>query len=265
LAEPGATGAGATSAGEGRTRPGEGGTGAAGAGAAGGAGTEAPGAAGAIRVLVADDHPVVREGLRSFLATRPGITVVGEAGDADGVVEAAARLRPDVALVDLMMPGREVRDGIEAIHRLRQLPSPPRALVVTSFAGDDKVLPALRAGAAGYLLKDVDPVDLEAAIRTVHQGGALLGPAVATRVIDQATGQTRDAPRLDTLTPREREVLGLLGLGLSNRQVAARLYVSEKTVKTHVSSILTKLRVADRTQAALLAVRHGLVEDDAAT
>jgi DNA-binding NarL/FixJ family response regulator len=219
-----------------------------------------------IRVLVADDHPVVREGLRSFLAARPGITVVGEAADGDAVVAAAERLRPDVVLVDLMMPGSEVHDGIEAIHRMRQLPSPPRALVLTSFAGDDKVLPALRAGAAGYLLKDVDPADLEAAIRTVHQGGALLGPAVATRVIDQATGHgTRDGvgddDRLGELTPREREVLELLGLGLSNRQVATRLYVSEKTVKTHVSSILSKLRVADRTQAALYAVRHGLAGD----
>jgi DNA-binding NarL/FixJ family response regulator len=213
-----------------------------------------------IRVVVADDHPVVREGLRSFLASRPGMAVVGEAADADAVVVVAEQLRPDVVLVDLMMPGRELHDGIEAIDRLRQLPSPPRTLVLTSFAGDDKVLPALRAGAAGYLLKDVDPADLEAAIRTVHRGGALLAPSVATRVLDQATG-SRPSPeqeRLDEVTPREREVLALLGRGLSNRQIAADLYVSEKTVKTHVSSILTKLRVADRTQAALFAVRQGL-------
>jgi DNA-binding NarL/FixJ family response regulator len=213
-----------------------------------------------IRVVVADDHPVVREGLRSFLASRPGMAVVGEAADADAVVAVAEQLRPDVVLVDLMMPGRELHDGIEAIDRLRQLPSPPRTLVLTSFAGDDKVLPALRAGAAGYLLKDVDPADLEAAIRTVHRGGALLAPSVATRVLDQATG-SRPSPeqeRLDEVTPREREVLALLGRGLSNRQIAADLYVSEKTVKTHVSSILTKLRVADRTQAALFAVRQGL-------
>jgi DNA-binding NarL/FixJ family response regulator len=218
---------------------------------------------GSVRVVVADDHPVVREGLRSFLASRPGMVVVGEAADADEAVRMAEALRPDVVLVDLMMPGREITDGIEAIHRMRQLDSPPRALVLTSFAGDDMVLPALRAGAAGYLLKDVDPADLEAAIRTVHQGGALLAPSVANRVLDQATGaQPADAEndRLRSLTPREHEVLELLGRGLTNRRIAADLYVSEKTVKTHVSSILSKLRVADRTQAALFAVRHGLAE-----
>lgn len=214
-----------------------------------------------IRVVVADDHPVVREGLRSFLATRPGIEVVGEAGDAEAAVTAARTLEPDVVLVDLMMPG----DGIEAIHGLRALSSPPRVLVLTSFAGDDKVLPALRAGAAGYLLKDVHPTDLEAAIRTVHRGGALLAPAVASRVLDEATAPHRtdsgDDDRLAELTRREREVLALLGQGLSNRQLADALFVSEKTIKTHVSSILTKLRVADRTQAALYAVRHGLTSE----
>jgi len=215
---------------------------------------------GAITVLVADDHPVVREGLRSFLSARPGITVVGEAADTPSVVAAARVQSPDVVLVDLMMPG----DGIEAIRQLRALSPPPRVLVLTSFAGDDKVLPALRAGAAGYLLKDVRPADLEAAVRTVHQGGALLAPAVATRVLDQATSprpSTVDDDRLAELTPREREVLALLARGLTNRQLAAELFVSEKTVKTHVSSILTKLRVADRTQAALYAVRHGLAGD----
>jgi DNA-binding NarL/FixJ family response regulator len=220
-------------------------------------------ASASIRVVVADDHPVVREGLRSFLASRPGITVVGEAADADAVVTVANDLQPDVVLVDLMMPGRDVHDGIEAIHRMRQLPTPPRALVLTSFAGDDKVLPALRAGAAGYLLKDVDPADLEAAIRTVHRGGALLAPSVAPRVLDEATGARASDPEhelLASLSPREREVLELLGRGLSNRRIAAELYVSEKTVKTHVSSILSKLRVDDRTQAALFAVRNGLVE-----
>jgi DNA-binding NarL/FixJ family response regulator len=178
-------------------------------------------------------------------------------------VTVAESLSPDVVLVDLMMPGREVHDGIEAIHRLRQLPTPPRALVLTSFAGDDKVLPALRAGAAGYLLKDVDPADLEAAIRTVHRGGALLAPSVAPRVLDEATGARGSDPEhelLASLSPREREVLELLGRGLANRRIAAELYVSEKTVKTHVSSILSKLRVDDRTQAALFAVRHGLVQ-----
>lgn len=208
-----------------------------------------------IRVVVADDHPVVREGLRSFLSSRPGIDVVGEAGSADEVVATTRELIPDVVLVDLMMPG----DGIEAIRRLAELSTPPRSIVLTSFVGDDKVLPALRAGAAGYLSKDVDPADLEAAIRTVHRGGTVLGPAVAPRVLDQATtSPPRDDDRLAELTPREREVLALLGQGMSNRQIAEALYVAEKTVKTHMSSILTKLRVTDRTRAALYAVRHGL-------
>lgn len=207
-----------------------------------------------IRVVVADDHPVVREGLRSFLSSRPGIDVVGEAGSADEVVAVTQELTPDVVLVDLMMPG----DGIEAIRRLTELVAPPRSIVLTSFVGDDKVLPALRAGAAGYLSKDVDPGDLEAAVRTVHRGGTVLGPAVAPRVLDQATtSRPRDDDRLAELTPREREVLALLGQGMSNRQIAEALYVAEKTVKTHMSSILTKLRVTDRTQAALYAVRHG--------
>ena len=207
---------------------------------------------------MADDHPVVREGLRSFLASRPGLDVVGEAADADGLVAAAEELQPDVVLVDLMMPG----GGIEAIHRLQSLDAPPRALVLTSFAGDDQVIPALRAGAAGYLLKDVDPVDLEAAIRTVHAGGALLNPSVAARVIDEVRAPTGppDDDRLGRLTPREREVLAALARGRSNREIAAELFVSEKTVKTHVSSVLSKLRVNDRTQAALYAVRHGLAD-----
>ena len=214
-----------------------------------------------IRVVVADDHPVVREGLRSFLSSRPGIEVVGEAGSADEVVAAVDDLRPDVVLVDLMMPG----GGIEAIGRVRALADadgysdPPRLLVLTSFVGDDQVLPALQAGASGYLLKDVDPADLEAAVRTVHLGGSVLGPAVAPRVLDRATS-ARPAvdDRLAELTPRERDVLGLLGQGMSNRQIADALYVAEKTVKTHMSSILTKLRVHDRTQAALYAARHGV-------
>jgi len=212
--------------------------------------------AAAIRVVVADDHPVVREGLRSFLSSRPGIDVVGEAGSADEVVAAVQDLAPDVVLVDLMMPG----GGIEAIGRVAELPEPPRLLVLTSFVGDEKVLPALRAGAAGYLLKDVDPSDLEAAIRTVHQGGSVLGPAVATRVLDRATSaRAADDDRLAELTPRERDVLARLGEGMSNRQIAEALFVAEKTVKTHhMSSILTKLRVTDRTQAALYAARHGV-------
>jgi DNA-binding NarL/FixJ family response regulator len=220
--------------------------------------TAEPADGAAIRVVVADDHPVVREGLRSFLASRPGLDVVGEAADADGLVAAASRLRPDVVLVDLMMPG----GGIEAIHRLQSLATVPRALVLTSFAGDDQVIPALRAGASGYLLKDVDPSEIETAIRTVHAGGALLSPSIAARVVDEVRAPvprpSDEDERLASLTRREREVLAALARGLSNRELAAELFVSEKTVKTHVSSVLAKLRVTDRTQAALLAARHGM-------
>lgn len=220
-----------------------------------------------IRVLVADDHPVVREGLRSFLATRPGIEVVGAAEDADSAVRVADEVHPDVALVDLFMPG----DGIDAIRRLASLDDPPRSVVLTSFSSDDKVIPALRAGAVGYLLKDVDPLELEAAIRTVHGGGTLLGPLATDAVVGAVrapdpggsppTTQPSDElddERLAELTPREREVLACLARGLSNRAIAEELYVSEKTVKTHVGMILSKLRVTDRTQAAIYALRHGI-------
>jgi DNA-binding NarL/FixJ family response regulator len=212
-----------------------------------------------IRVLVVDDHPVVRQGLRSFLASRDGIEVVGEAADGEGAVAEARRLRPDVVLLDLVMPGG---GGVDAIARIREEGDGPAVLVLTSFAGDDQVLPAVRAGASGYLLKDVDGAELEAAIRTVAQGGALLDPHVAGTVMDEvARPGRRGALDVETLTPREREVLSLLAQGLTNRELASRLFVSEKTVKTHVSSILSKLHLADRTQAALFAVRHGLAEE----
>jgi DNA-binding NarL/FixJ family response regulator len=207
-----------------------------------------------IRVVIADDHPVVRQGLRAFLASRDGIDVVGEAADADETVEVAAREQPDVVLVDLVMPGG---GGVEAIRRLRAAGERPRVIVLTSFSADDQVVAAVRAGAAGYLLKDVAPADLEAAIRTVHLGGALLDPGVVGTVMAEVARGGRP-PGLDELTPRELDVLGLLAEGLSNRDLAEALFVSEKTVKTHVSSILTKLHLADRTQAALFAVRHGL-------
>jgi DNA-binding NarL/FixJ family response regulator len=209
-----------------------------------------------VRVLVVDDHPIVRQGLRSFLSSREGIEVVGEAGTADEAVAAAERLRPDVVLLDLVMP---CGGSIEAIGRVRALPGSPRVIVLTSFAGDDQVVPAVRAGAAGYLLKDVAPAELEASVRKVGAGGAVLDPQVVPAVMDEmARGST--AGGVEELTPRERQVLALLGRGLSNRQLADALFVSEKTVKTHVSNILAKLRLADRTQAAVFAVRHGLVE-----
>jgi DNA-binding NarL/FixJ family response regulator len=207
-------------------------------------------------VLVVDDHPIVRQGLRSFLSSREGIDVVGEAGTAEDGVAEAERLRPDVVLLDLVMPGG---GSIEAIGRMRALPSPARILVLTSFAAEDQVVPAVRAGASGYLLKDVAPAELEAAVRKVGGGGAVLDPQVVPAVMDEMA-RGPGAAGVDELTRREREVLRLLAQGLSNRELAANLFVSEKTVKTHVSNILAKLRLADRTQAALFAVRHGLAQ-----
>ena len=213
-----------------------------------------------IRVLIADDHPVVRQGLRSFLASREGIEVVGEAADAEAAVSESARLQPDVVLLDLVMPGGGT---LEAIRTIRAEGAGPPVLVLTSFAGDDQVLPALRAGASGYLLKDVAVDVLEQAVRTLHEGGAMLDPHVTATVLSEVS-RPGGPQGMAELTSREREVLALLGRGLSNKQLAERLVVSEKTVKTHVSSILSKLHLPDRTQAALFAVREGLVEGDEA-
>jgi DNA-binding NarL/FixJ family response regulator len=221
---------------------------------------------GPVRLLVVDDHPVVRQGLRTFLETRADFEVVGEAGDGEAAVAEAARLRPDVILMDLVMPGV---DGLEAIGRIRAAEPGARILVLTSFASTDQVLPALRAGAAGYLLKDAAPAEVEAAIRAVHRGEGLLDPAVTATVLAEVARPGAAPPSAPppadppdpgfaSLTPREREVLGLLGRGLSNAAIARELVVAEKTVKTHVSSILAKLRLTDRTQAALYAARLGL-------
>ncbi len=212
----------------------------------------------AIRVLVVDDHPVVRQGLRSFLSSRQGIEVVGEAGDGEAAVAAAARLRPDVVLMDMVMPGM---GGVAAIRRLRAEQAEVRILVLTSFSSEDQLIPAVQAGAAGYLLKDVAPGELEAAVRSVHRGESLLDRQVVGRVMAEVAYGS-PVVSAEVLTPRELEVLRLLGRGLSNRQLAATLFVSDKTVKTHVSNILAKLHLADRTQAALWAVRHGVSEDD---
>jgi NarL family two-component system response regulator LiaR len=211
-----------------------------------------------IRIVVVDDHPVVREGLRSFLGSRPGLDVVGEAGDVDEAEAVAAELLPDVVLLDLVLPGG---GGVAAVPRLLALSPAPRVIVLTSFGGDEQVLAALRAGASGWLGKDVPPAELEAAIRTVHRGGSVLDPAIAGRVLAEVASPSSVDPGLELLTAREREVLALLGEGLSNKDLAARLFVAEKTVKTHVSAILAKLHLTDRTQAALFAVRHGLVEE----
>ncbi|GAA4688967.1 response regulator [Phytohabitans rumicis] len=204
-----------------------------------------------IRVLVVDDHPVVRQGLRTFLDVQDGIAVVGEAADGAACVTEAERLRPDVVLLDLRMPGA---DGVAALHGLRELADPPRVLVITSFTEPTAVLPAVRAGAAGYVYKDIDPPALAAAVRAVHAGHVLLHPDVA-RLLAAGNAPASTPP----LTAREREVLAEVARGCSNREIARTLALSEKTVKTHVSAILGKLAVQDRTQAALYAVRTGLV------
>lgn len=213
----------------------------------------------AIRVLIVDDHPIVRQGLRSWLASRDGIEVVGDAGDGESALPLVSGLRPDVVLMDLAMPGM---GGLAAIRAVTDLGLGTRVLVLTSFSSQDQVIPAIQAGAAGYLLKDSAPEEVERAVRAVHHGEGRLDPSVAGLVMAQVANAAAPSPSpsdgLHLLTPRETEVLRLLAEGLSNRALAERLFVSEKTVKTHVSSILAKLGLADRTQAALYAVRHGL-------
>ncbi|MEW2319001.1 response regulator transcription factor [Streptomyces bauhiniae] len=209
-----------------------------------------------IRVLLVDDHQVVRRGLRTFLEVQDDIEVVGEAADGAEGVARAEELRPAVILMDVLMPGT---DGIDALRRLRELGNPARVLIVTSFTERRTVVPALRAGAAGYVYKDVDPDALAAAIRSVHAGHILLQPEVAEALLTQEEANSGQG-RGGSLTEREREVLGLIADGRSNREIARALVLSEKTVKTHVSNILMKLDLADRTQAALWAVRHGMTD-----
>jgi NarL family two-component system response regulator LiaR len=209
-----------------------------------------------IRVLVVDDHAVVREGLRAFLELQDSIEVVGEAGDGHEAVEQATRLVPDVVLMDLVMPRL---DGLEAMRALRASLPGVRVIVLTSFLDDAMLLPALRAGAAGYLLKNAQPHEIARAVRAAHAGEALLDPVVAARVVEALAAEGREEP-IDRLTPREREVVILIGRGFPNKLIARELGLSEKTVKAHVGRVLAKLGVTDRTQAAVLAVRAGLVD-----
>jgi two-component system, NarL family, response regulator LiaR len=220
-------------------------------------------AADAIRVLIVDDHAVVREGLRTFLELQDGIEVVGEAGDGEQAVARASELEPDVILMDLVMPQL---DGIGAMRELRRRSSTSHIIVLTSFLDDERLMPALQAGAAGYLLKDVEPAELARAVRSACVDEALIDPTVAARLLHTLSGEAnRDGWGATTnegviahLTRREREVLELIALGHSNKRIALELGVAEKTVKTHVGHLLAKLGVADRTQAALLAVQKGL-------
>ncbi|UGS33727.1 response regulator [Capillimicrobium parvum] len=210
-------------------------------------------------MLLADDHAVVREGLRAFLELQDGMEVAGEAADGAAAVDAVAQLAPDVVLMDLVMPGL---DGVGAMRELRRRGSAARVIVLTSFADDERLLPAIRAGAAGYLLKNVEPSELARAIRAAHAGEALLDPVVAARLVDALatpSGEGRDDAGHDGLTAREREVLELIVAGESNKRIARALGISEKTVKTHVGHVLAKLGVTDRTQAAVHALQSGLV------
>ena len=209
-----------------------------------------------IRVLIADDHPMVRQGLRVFLELEPDLEVVGEAADGAEAAALTAVLLPDVVLLDLVMPGV---DGLAALELLAEQGLAERALVVTSFGEYRSALPALRAGARGYISKEVDPAALATAVRAVAAGHVLLGPQVSAALVAQAIHGTGSGPVGQPgpqLTAREREVLELIAAGHSNREIARSLNLAEKTVKTHVSNILMKLGVADRTQAALWAVRH---------
>jgi NarL family two-component system response regulator LiaR len=212
--------------------------------------------ASAIEVLVVDDHAVVREGLRTFLELQDGIEVVGEAADGEAAVREAERLRPHVILIDLVMPKL---DGVGAMRELRRRLPDSRVIVLTSFADDERLLGAIRAGAAGYLLKNAEPQEVARAVRAASAGQALLDPAVAARVVESIADRDSVAGA-ESLTPREREVLALIARGRSNKLIARELGISEKTVKTHVGHVLAKLGVTDRTQAAVIAVRTGLAD-----
>ena len=205
-----------------------------------------------IRILVADDHPMLREGLVAVLSTQPDFDVVGEAADGSEVVRLAETLLPDVILLDLEMPGM---DGVAALERLRESGSEARTVVFTAYDTDERILGSLRAGARGYLLKGASRTELFDAVRTVHAGGSLLQPLVTGRLLDHM-----NAPEPEPLTPRELEVLALLARGLPNKEIADSLYIGERTVKFHVSSILAKLDAGNRTEAARIAISRGLIE-----
>ena len=207
---------------------------------------------GKITVMIADDHPVVRQGLRVLLSLHGDIDVVAEAADGAAAVELAAAVAPEVILLDLKLPGL---DGLGVLAELRDRGLAPRVLVLTSVGDPASVTVAMRAGAAGFLYKDVDPDALVRAVRSVHDGHTVLAPEAASTLVD-SRGRAAAVAGLGALTAREREVLAQIAEGRSNREIARLLHVSEKTVKTHVSSVLAKLGVADRTQAALYAVRN---------
>lgn len=213
-----------------------------------------------ITVLVVDDHKVVRQGVRAFMDTQPDLTVVGEAGTGEEAVALAAEHAPDVVIVDLVMPGM---DGVEVTRQVKQVSPRTQVIVLTSYHQDEHIFPAIRAGALSYLLKDVGPAELADAVRKAANGEAVLHPRVAARVVQELHGARQDSPNPFTeLSDRELEVLRLIADGLNNADIAETLVISEKTVKSHVSNILNKLHLADRTQAAVYAWREGVVRRD---
>ena len=213
-----------------------------------------------ITVLLVDDHAMVRQGVRAFLETQNDIAVVAEAGSGEEAVRLATEHAPDVALVDLIMPGM---DGVEATRRLTARSPRTNVVVLTSYHDDEHVFPAIRAGALSYILKEVGPDELANAVRKAAVGEAVLHPQVAARVVRELHGARRDEPNaFHDLSERELEVLKLIAEGLSNAEISNRLFISEKTTKSHVSNILSKLHLADRTQAAVYAWREGVVRRD---
>ncbi len=207
-----------------------------------------------IRIFIVDDHQIVREGLKAYLGLQEDMQVVGEAGDGESALKQVLRIRPNVILMDLILPKM---NGIETIKRINEAHPEIRIIALTSFSEDDKVFPAFRAGAFGYLLKDVSPAELGETIRAAFRGEKRLHPKITEKLVENiAREQKKPAP--DELTERELEVLGCLAKGLSNQEIGDTLFISEKTVKTHVSNILSKLNLTDRTQAAIYAIKKGI-------
>lgn len=211
-----------------------------------------------ICVLIVDDHAIVRQGLRTFLELQEDITVVGEAANGRVAVEMAGRLRPDVVLMDLVMPEM---DGITATRQLRMTCPTAQVIALTSFSEDDRIVPVIQAGACSYVLKDISPDELIEVVRAASRGEARLHPDIARKLMNQVARPPAPAKPASDLTEREIEVVRLVANGMSNREIADTLVISEKTVKTHVSSILSKLNLEDRTQLAIYALKHGLAEE----
>lgn len=212
-----------------------------------------------ITVLLTDDHAIVRQGVRAFLETQPDIKVIGEAGSGEEAIPLCESLAPDIVLMDLLMPGM---GGVEATRRVKAISPHTQVIVLTSYHEDEHVVPAIRAGALSYLLKDAAPGEIAAAIRKAAVGEVTLSPAIAAQMMKAVTGERKaaEATPPSPLTARELEVIRLIADGLSNTEIAERLFLSEKTVKSHVSNILAKLNLTDRTQAAVYAWREGIMK-----